>query len=320
MGLITIGTFMAILFNNRISFSVLEYSHRNSINNSDISKKLTKGEKIVGEFKARENHLGIVSIKFKDFVKPDFRGEDVLQFRIKEKGELDWYYLNNYRSGLLKDQLVYPFGFPEIPNSQDKTYIYEIESLFGNNTNAVGLSDREIYTAYQIPKEFIMGGKMNLVNFIFTKAITSFTNINFLLSSTTYFLPFIFYLMWQLLLSRFDVAKRLLSTIALALIIANIFLIKEYYIGVFLVLLFLWIGCLKIYKLHSSVSFILAFILLVLWLTLNIFGIRDFESKLNIWTYTFLGIGIIQLLIEEKTNSKKGVRYKEFIGTFVKLK
>lgn len=314
------GLFLALIFNNRISFSVLEYTHTNSIKSNLESGKLLKGKEINGEFVAKENHMGIISIKFKDFVKPDFRGEDVLQFRIKEKGDKNWYYLNNYRSGLLEDQLVYPFGFPTIAHSKDKTYIFELESILGNESNAVELSDSTVYTAHQIPKEFILGGKMNLVNFLVAKFVTSFTNINFLLSSTVFFLPLFFYLIWQLLLSRLALAKNVFSTIVIIVISANIFLIKEYYLGVYIGLLASWILSIRLYRLHSSVSLAAFFILFMFWLVLNILGVRDFDNKLNIWAYTFLAIGIVQLLVEEKYSKQKRVGYKEFIRGIVKLK
>lgn len=318
--LLVCGIIASLIFNNRISFSVLEYSHANVFNSLPEGRKLLQGDVVIGQFTAKENHLGIVSVKFEDFVKPDFRGEDVLQFRIKEKGEKNWHYLNNYRSGLLEDQLIYPFGFPTIAHSKDKTYVFELESLLGNESNAVQLNNNKILSAHQIPREFIVGGKMNFVNFLTKKFITSFSSTPFLLSSVIYFLPFLFYVVWLLVLLKFSFKKNILSVISIMLILINILLVREYYLGVYLALLSLWIISLKVFKLHSSVSFVIFISLFIIWIFFNSFGYRIFDSNLNIWAYTFLIVGTVQLVFEYRKPNKKRLMIREFIKGLIRFK
>src|SRR3989344_5614403 len=69
---------LSLFFNDKISFSVLVYSQDSSLIKQTNKGKLFKEDKIFGEFKAKDNHLGIVLLRFKEFVKPDYRGEDVL--------------------------------------------------------------------------------------------------------------------------------------------------------------------------------------------------------------------------------------------------
>jgi len=192
--LLALWYFGSIILINKLSYSVLEYKNGEASLSGKKDAKLLKDNTVTGEFIAKENNIGIVFVKFNNFVKPDFRGEDVLTFKLKEKNANEWYYVNNYRSGSLEHQLSYPFGFPPISSSKGKVYQFEIISLFGNKTNAVELSKSNpvISTAYQFSRQEIAGSKKRLVVYIIKKSINSFTNIDFLFSSVLFLLPFIF--------------------------------------------------------------------------------------------------------------------------------
>src|SRR5258708_18011115 len=122
------------------SFTVIAYYH-NHINFSRIShQKLLAGSTIAGEFIGQDTNLGIVAIRFRTFIRVPYRDEDMLVFRLKEKGAKKWYYENTYKSGLIYELPLFPFGFPKIADSKGKTYLFEITSLYGNQTNAVAIS------------------------------------------------------------------------------------------------------------------------------------------------------------------------------------
>lgn len=303
--LISFWVIASLMFNNKISFSVLLYKQSSNDIKIVTSETLLKGEKITGEFKAKENYLGLIILRFNKYVKHDFNSEDVLVFRLKEKGNRKWYHINNYRSGLLENNLLFPFGFSIINNSKNKIYQFEIESLLGNETNAarVNKKDLNLLTGYQFPKNEITSSKKSALKFLVKKTFTSLINIDFLLSSLVYLLPFIIYVFIYILSPWWKKNKNLRHTILIFtffLILFDIFFIKEFYLGVLLTLIIIWIYFILKNKLNSKINFILVFILILLWSLLILLKINDFQNKINIWTYALLVIGLAQAILEEK--------------------
>lgn len=302
--------FISSLFlNNKISFSVLLYKHSQSDIRQISAEKLLKGNRIAGEFRAKDNYLGIVMLRFDEYVKPDSSGEDILAFRLKEKRSKDWYYFNNYRSGLLKNNLLFPFGFPVIEDSKDKIYEFEIESLLGNETNAaqVNKNNFNLFTGYQFPLVETISDSKATLNFLINKSITSFTNIDFLMSSVLYLLPLIIYILIYVLFpwwKRIENFGYRLFGVFLFFIFLDIFLIKEVYLGVLTFLILGWIYCIVKNKFGSKINFFFVFMLILLWILLIGLDIKEFQNKINIWVYTFLAIGVGQAIFEEKKSIK----------------
>jgi len=311
-----------VFLNKQISFSVLLYGHDNKSIITKPSGKLLKGEKITGEFTAKENYLGIVIVRFNPYIKPDYRGEDVLLFGLKEKGGKDWYYYNAYRSGSIESQQLFPFGFPVITFSKDKVYDFQIESIAGNEVNSVELSNSNpvLLTAYKLPRVEIVGSKLRLISYLIKKSINSLTSLDILFSSILYLLPFLFYIFWLFFLRKTQLVRRFLAFTVIALIFLNIFLLSQFFIGILVGLIIAWIVTIWIYGLESSVSFVFALILIFIWVLLILLQISVFIYELNIWSFTLLTIGTIQLSFEEKRNLKKLVGYKEFFSSLFKFK
>ncbi len=294
--------FLSFAYNNRISFSVLEYGDRNAVVLGKTLGKLYKGDIVYGEFKAKENYLGIVFIRFDDFVVPDYRGEDILTFKIKEKGAKTWYYSGNYRSGILKQQLLFPFGFPVIYNSIGKTYIFELKSLYGNTTNGVHLSGNKpiVKTAYQFPKKEIIGSKLRVINFVIKKIISSITDLDFLFTSVVYLTPLILYLSTRIKKQIYK--QKLFGLITFLLIIWDIVILKEIYTGILVVLFVVLIFNVVLNYIQSKALLLLSFYGFIIWIIFVYFGVNNFSAKLNIWTYAFFAIGIFKLVFENNKN------------------
>ena len=87
--------------------------------------------------------------------------------------------------------------------------------------------------------------------------------------------------------------------------ILDIFFLKEIYLGILVGLIISWIILIHINKLKNRYSFSFFFVLVVIWLILMVFKSDSFSEKLNIWVYSFLLIGTIQYLLEEKRGLKK---------------
>lgn len=305
----------SLVLNNTFSFSVLTYGHEKSSIESHNFEKLLKGNKITGEFVAPDNYLGIVILKFNSYLKFDFASTDYLIFRIKEKNSNSWIYENAYRAEMLQNQLHFPFGFPVINESKNKHYVFEIESSGGTEKTAINLNKQvpSLMTGYQYPKQEILGSKMRTANFVMKKALVSFTQFNFILSSLIYLLPLFVYL---LILNGF--LKRITNTITLSIIvflltIMDTFILREMNVGIFAILTISWIFLFRVTRVESSIFYKIAFAYIGIWLLCMVFRIESFNHKLNIWVYIFFVLGAVHSVLEEKKNYKKRISIREFI-------
>lgn len=279
----------SLLFNNKVSFSVLLYKE----NKAEVK---IADNKVVGVFKARDNNLGLVMLRFNAFVK---NSTDTLTFRIKEKDKEKWYSSNGYRAGLITNNELFPLGFPKISDSKDKTYQFELLS----ENNIVTIDRFGFYTGYEFSRGGISSSKPELVNFLFKKTISSFTDVDFLIASTKYMFPLVAY---TFILFIFYLGKKIKRTshltigFLLLLIALDVLWLEDFYIGVPLLIISLWVIALFKLKLESRLNFQVAFVLILLWVVLVLFKVDAFQDKINIWTYVFLVIGGVHAFLEEK--------------------
>ena len=98
---------------------------------------------------------------------------------MKEKGNPDWSVVNTYTIDRFVSGLLYPFGFPPIPNSKGKTYDFEIVSIDGTNDNAIGFISgyHDVATQYVFSKSELIGNKKLLVEFVKEKIINAVGDI-----------------------------------------------------------------------------------------------------------------------------------------------
>ena len=176
------GVILSLIFNPfHSSLSTLVISEKRTQIILPRGNKLLRGSKLSGEFNAKENNLGIVYIKFSNVPRVDLSKEDSLIFRIKEKGQKHWISVNKYKTGVISNNLFFPFGFPKVHNSKNKTFEFELVSLNGNKSNSVEIDNGWFTFAagYQIPKAEILKVGITPFLFIFKKVVTSFENIYF---------------------------------------------------------------------------------------------------------------------------------------------
>jgi len=157
-------------------FSVIEENRVSFQGAKPLQAPLLKGEKIVGKFKATEDNLGVMLLKF---IKLG-NGTDTLVLRLKEEGNQAWYYENKYYGELFQENEHYPFGFPSIPNSKNKTYLVEVESTSGKPQNAVALSESKPQSAlvYNYPIGEIRD-PISLASFVSKKLTYVIRNTNY---------------------------------------------------------------------------------------------------------------------------------------------
>lgn len=155
----------------QISFENLQLSslvQRVPIHNSQSFKKLYENEPLYFEFQANDNYLGTIGLLIDNYSK---RNSDVFQFKIKEKGSDDWHYSSSYEIALMDVGQYFPFGFPPIRNSINRTYQIEIRSSTKKNDDAISISaSSEFFQAkYDYPKSLLIHNKTLIPHFVVTK-------------------------------------------------------------------------------------------------------------------------------------------------------
>lgn len=89
-----------------------------------------------GQFTASYNRLGIVKIRITTGGRLN---TNTVQFRLREIGRKTWLVENTYVTDRFIDGEQYPFGFPVIPDSQGKTYEYELSTNDGSRQNTIAV-------------------------------------------------------------------------------------------------------------------------------------------------------------------------------------
>ena len=186
----------SLFLSSYANFTTLTHSYSSHNIAKFPKRELLKNESIIGEFKASDNNLGILAIRFNNPKYVIHDEEDVLIFRIKEKYQKRWLYQNTYRSGGIYGTPLYPFGFPQIVTSKGKIYQFSVTSLRGNIDNAVSLSEKEpvLISKYVYTKQQLFNDKKMLIDFICRKIINLFSDTDYRVALIGYMSPLIFYL------------------------------------------------------------------------------------------------------------------------------
>lgn len=297
--------------NANAGITVLVYQHHKDETVYWHTKELLAGEKATGEFVARDNNLGIVAVRFNTFMRIN---EDVVRFRIKEKGSSKWYYENDYTTPQFQPNQYFTFGFPIISDSQGKTYDFEVESLQGEPEDAVALSPIEpVYvTKYQYSKELIKSNTDYALTFLTKKTLNSVTNPDFLLASFAYALPLLMYLIWLFFFDRYLSDKYYLVFIPLLLMALVVVMDATRNDSIVLGLTLLWFFTALAYKLRSTISLVLALICIGISSLLYYTNLSDISRNITMWGYLLMVVGVIQAIVESKVDDKNTLGVQEF--------
>lgn len=298
-----------VYYKNNFGVTSLTSSYSKKNLNTYTTERLQKGKIISGEFKANYKYLGIVAVRFNTFFQIN---EDIIRFRIKEKNSNKWYFQYDYTTPQFQPNQLFTFGFPVIPDSAGKIYQFELESLQGSKNNAVALSPIEpVYTAkYQYPKAQIISNPVKATEFVILKAINSFKNIDFIISTFAYILPLLIYIIYQLYFSKYLAHKYYLVIFpVMTILFIESFLVNNTNDLLVLILTGLVAFTMFIYKLESSITFSFALIFLILAAVFYTFGIENIAENFSVWTFMLLVVGLFQAMIELKSKTK-------FIGFF----
>jgi len=312
IALLFLWFFLSLVYSSYKSFSILQYMHIQKSNNLVSENKILKGEILSGKFKAQENNLGIISVRFGAVPKVEYENEDVLIFRIKDVNQKDWFYENVYMSGSIKSNEYFPFGFIPVTDSKGKNYEFQLESLNGSAFNAAETRGRDVVfmSKYKFTRDEIFKDRNSLTAFMYKKIFTFLTNYDVLISSSIFLLPFLFYVSLTLIYNyinysgkrkgkkaiRLEVFAILVST----LILGDLFLIEDLIMGFLLGLLGFWIIAVYLNKFRIYITIILTFIILLLAVAGTYFEWGISINKASTYAYLLIVLVAVQSLIGER--------------------
>lgn len=319
--LLSIYFFLAFLFSPYEPFSIVTYpQNSNDTINSNIplGSPLFKGDKVYGQFTARDNNLGILVVRFWNF---KHISKDVLQFRIKELGKKDWYYTWHYKVDQFQPNEYFTFGFPIIDNSKGKTYQFELESTAGKQGDAIGISKVKPYFGSRY-KFFFSENKKNPIaisQFVFEKIIDLFSDPRSLLLSAIYLFPLVAYITFTFILNE-KIGLKIFYPALFIYIFSLVGFDKFTYLplmAIITVLLYWTYGIIR-YHLESSVNFFFAILFLILTALVSSENYASYVAeKLGVFFYWFLLFGVIERLLEIKIRKKFRNNYKSFLKLLI---
>jgi len=302
---VAVSLFLSYRYINETSgITILIHSHAKENIVQGNKSELLQGDKIKGEFQAKDNNIGIVAVRFNTFFRIN---GDMVSFKIKEKGSRAWFYEHSYLVNQFQPNKFFTFGFPIITDSKNKIYEFEIESQRGSSGDAVALSPIEpvFVTKYQYSKDRILSEQDYLVTFLREKLVNSLLDLNFLISLFVYSLPLIIYIIKVFFFDRYFADRYFFVFFPLVLMVmlcfANIPRSDEAVIGA----TGLWLFVCLAYQLESKISFILSLALIILTPIFLYLNLDDLSRNVAMWGYLLLVSGVVMQLIQIRSQFKK---------------
>jgi len=135
-----------------------------------LAKKIVKQD-----FIAVTDNLGTIAIPFETHKRSI---DERIIFRLKETGSKNWYYENIYSAQQFQNNAPFPFGFPVITNSKNKSYTFQIEALDGKPNNSISLNKTDTYffSKYKFSKTTLKNPH-TLLQFLTVKIETQMSSI-----------------------------------------------------------------------------------------------------------------------------------------------
>lgn len=256
------------------------------------SGELIKGDIIKGTFVSKYDGIGQLAVRFNNNYHDS---EDILTFRIKERGTDDWFYQAQYKTDQFLPHRLFPFGFPTISNSKGKVFDFELESLRGIQSRGISLdSQNPTFTVKAIyTKNNLLENKNALLYFIFHKLLNLIIYIPLFIYS---FSPLLFFLV----LNFIPFIKSIIYvTFITTITIGSSIYAPNVADTTILIVLFMYILVSNRYQYDSRVSLLISAILIFIATIFLAFGLSVQANSFAVWGYVFLWITAIQQIREE---------------------
>jgi hypothetical protein len=167
-------------YQSSFNFFSVVYPYRNVIQSpsllaSQTQVSLESKEPIRMEIQGVQDNLQIISIHLIPFTDKTSVSKQNLVFKIKEKGEKNWYATNSYPIEKLAD-LPLPFGFPLITNAKGKTYTVELSLSNPQLRETIAIDTTSVQGVYKADKQKLLKNPMEFIAFVNGKILTVVEN------------------------------------------------------------------------------------------------------------------------------------------------
>lgn len=270
-------------------FYLLTVGKEDNLSDNHRSEML-KGDHVVGKFSTPYANLGTVSVRFTNLNRDS---RDTLVFRLKENGASSWFYEAKYNTDQFRPGMLFPFGFPIIKDSANKTYIFELESLKGATGSGIFIDRYEpSFTAVSFFDRRELWQHPSLLNsFLIQKVQNVFGTKADLYQVIIFYSPLIFYLLYTF---SAGLPYQFLSITVLVGIVFDLFFLgksNDYYLASVATL---WLFTAIRFDFESSISSWGALIFMLLTPLLHLFGQPAFAAKTAIWSFLFFVVSFLQ--------------------------
>lgn len=261
---------------------------------------------------ASYSNLGSITIHFTRFAET----QGTFEFILKEQEKKESLYSAKYTLSDIFHLPTYPFGFPIISNSENKTYIVTISSpnLVVNNENIT----YDLTYSYSLTK--LLRGE-NIIQFIrgkYSQYLSLFINSQHIVFFIS---PAVVYLLFALLhLFLKDQYKRLENTelyrqgrelvrptflMVMTFIIFDILFIPKPNDFIIIIICIIWSLLIFSYRYTSQKSFVSALFFMFICSLLLISLMEPSAEKAAVWAYMFLVVGTLHILTEQREEQDK---------------
>ena len=171
-------------------FSILSLVHNHDKQSliikgsNDAQYSLLENNKIQGKFLANEDNLGIVTMKI-NHIGPinhdrgiqEKKDANILIFRMREVGNKTWYHESQHIAWKISSEKPYPFGFPQIANSRNIWFEFELESKGASVDDYSIVVDpgKNFRSVYKTSKSLLVHNPLLIIPIVWNKVYGAFS-------------------------------------------------------------------------------------------------------------------------------------------------
>lgn len=262
--------------------------------NTISRKDLTKDKIIIQEIQSHFDNLGIISVRFETYNRIN---NDTLTFRLRKKGDSEWFYTAQYKTDQFQNRELFPFGFPPISNSKGVVYEFELQSNFGTVNEHVTVDELKpiVLTKYSFPLREYGYKSMKFYLYIIQKAVNFITNIRLLFPIIYYFILPLYYVLHIVLTKSRKLSPFLLICLPITIYTIQILLSAPSPSSWKLTCVLFWLLFTFLNNLDYRINLFLSLICLSISMLLIIEG-QPFMAELSAeFSFYFLLVSYIQL-------------------------
>lgn len=315
--LLILGLLNQLIYLRSGEFTPLSLTIRGKASNLTPPKQdeLLSGDIVRGLFYSNYQNLSTISVRFYNM---DRDSDDTLIFRLKESGQNGWLYQAKYKTDQFYPHELFPFGFPVIKDSNNKTYLFEIESLYGTTGHGIFIDYKApVFLAkFHFEKNILLQNPDLMKYFLVNKFFNIFGGID----NSYLFVNFLPLLLFIIYLLSSDISYQVPFVLTGLLVAFDVFKLKGFNLIFYFGVSLFWILSSIRYKISSKISMTLATLMLIIVAFYSTINTGMQCEKVALWVNIFIICAIIQQIYVNIFKPSGQISVKSFILDFSQIK